>query len=247
MNSRLIDFFAFPALPVLWAQSRRVDRTLPRLPAPRGPLAGIVPGAGPPLRVLAVGESTAVGVGVDTLDDAVIGRFAHTVNARSGRQVAWEAAGLPGATVREGHAKLVPAISAAPRDLVLLLFGANDALARRSPQDYAEDLRAFVTDLRARVGEATILMSSVPPLDTFPALPAPLNLYLGARARLLEEAAAALQMPGLMHARVDIDMQPVLFASDGFHPSPVGYQAWAETLADRAFSFGLVREKSSSA
>jgi lysophospholipase L1-like esterase len=37
-------------------------------------------------------------------------------------------------------------------------------------------------------------------------------------------------------------MEPLLFAEDGFHPGPLGYQAWGESLAASAFKFGLLPE-----
>jgi lysophospholipase L1-like esterase len=240
MRGKLIDMLALPALPLLLAQGRRVDRKTPRLPPAAGGPTGLVAGAEPALRILAVGESTAAGVGVAQLEEAVVGRFAQVLGRRTGRAVAWEAAGQSGATVREGHASLLPGIAAGPRDLVLILFGANDTLARHSAQVYARDLTALIAALRERVGAAPMLVSSVPPLHTFPALPSPLNTYLGARARWLDRAAAQLGLPGVWHALVDIVMEPALFAEDGFHPGPIGYQAWAESLATSAFKYGLV-------
>jgi len=243
MRGKLIDLMALPALPLLLVQGRRVDRHTPRLPPAGGLPHGAVAGQGTPLRILAVGESTAVGVGVDTHEEAVVSRFAQALNARSKRAMAWEATGLAGATVREGHATLLPNIANTPRDLVLLLFGANDTLARRSAHEFARDLAALIGDLRERVGAAPVLMSSVPPMHTFPALPRPLNTYLGARARWLDEAAAGLGLPGVWHAPVNIVMEPVLFAADGFHPGPLGYQAWGDSLAASAVRFGLVTER----
>lgn len=242
MRGKLIDVLALPALPLLLAQGRQVDRKTPRLPPAGGGPTGLVPGSDPPIRLLAVGESTAAGVGVEHLEQAVVGRFAQALNARGGRAVAWEAAGLSGATVREGHASLLPGIAPAPRDLVLILFGANDTLARHSARQFTRDLAALIEALRERVGAAPMLISSVPPLHTFPALPRPLNTYLGARARWLDAAAANLKLPGVWHAPVELDMEPLLFAADGFHPGPLGYQAWGESLAASTFKFGLLPE-----
>jgi len=243
MRGKLINALALPALPLLLIQSRILYRKIPRLPPAAGPRAGLVEGTGAPLRVLVVGESTAVGVGVDTIDEAMVGRFARILNTRTGRPVAWEAAGLSGATVSEGHAHLLPGIAARPRDLVVILFGANDTLARRPARAFAEDMRALLTDLRPLVGEAPILISSVPPLGTFPALPQPLKAYLGAWSNWLDSTMAQLNLPGTHYAPVNIEMEAVLFASDGFHPGPVGYHAWAEILAAAAFKLELLLEQ----
>jgi len=240
MRNNIIQTLAWPAMPLLLLQGRKLDRALPRLSPAAGPRAGLIEGSGEPLRLLVFGESTAVGVGVETIEEAVVGRFASIVNQRSGRAVAWEAAGLPGATVSEGHAHMLPTLQPAPRDLVLVLFGANDTLARRHARHFVADMHALIEGLRARVGGAHIMMSAVPPLGTFPALPQPLRAYMGAWSRWLDMALARVALPGVHYAPVNIPMVPELFARDGFHPGPLGYQRWAETLAAAAVKAGLI-------
>ncbi len=107
-----------------------------------------------------------------------------------------------------------------PRDLVLVLFGANDTMARRHARHFIADMHTLIEGLRARVGDAHIMMSAVPPLGTFPALPQPLRAYMGAWSRWLDMALARVALPGVHYAPVNIPMVPALFARDGFHPSP---------------------------
>jgi lysophospholipase L1-like esterase len=240
MRGKIINTIALPALPLLLLQGRHLDRRIVRLLPAQGPRQGLFDGEGEPLRLLTVGESTAVGVGVDKIEQAVVYHFARLMNAHSGRAVAWEAAGRPGATVSVGHTHVLPHIASGPRDIVLLLFGANDVLERRHAHAFVQDVTRLIEDLRGRVGNAAILVSSVPPLGTFPALPQPLRAYLGAWSRWLDITLAKLNLPGVHYAPVRIPMLPDLFASDGFHPGPQGYHIWAETLAASAFKFGLV-------
>jgi lysophospholipase L1-like esterase len=240
MRVNFINALALPALPLIHLQGRRVDRMIPRLLPARGPRRGNLEGAGAPLRFLVVGESTAVGVGVETMEQSVAFQLARVLGTHSGRAVAWEAVGRPGATVGQVHTELLPKIEAGPRDLVLVLCGANDAMALRHADVFAGDVQRFVTALRERVGDAAILISSVPPLGTFPALPNPLRAYLGAWARWLDLTLERISLPGVHYAPVRIPMSASLFASDGFHPGPTGYQAWAETLAAAALRHKLV-------
>jgi len=241
MRGKLINTIALPALPLLLMQGRRLDQHIVRLLPARGPRQGSFPGEGAPLRLLTVGESTALGVGVETMQEAVAFHFARLMHAHSGRAVAWEAAGRPGATVNMGYAHVLPAIEPGPRDIVLLLFGANDVLERRHAGDYVRDMQRFVHGLRERVGPAAVLVSSVPPLGTFPALPQPLRAYLGAWSRWLDLSVERLTLPDVHYAPVRIPMPPALFASDGFHPSPQGYNIWAESLAASAVKYGLAK------
>lgn len=240
MRGKIINTLALPALPLLLMQGRRLDRSILRLLPAQGPRAGVIAGSGEPLRLLTLGESTAVGVGVDSMEDAVACHFARMLGEHSGRAIAWEATGRPGATVSAGYAHLLPAIETGPRDLVLLLFGANDVLERRHARDFAVDMQRLIEGLRERVGSANILISSVPPLGTFPALPQPLRTYLGAWSRWLDHALERLHLPGVHYAPVRIPMPAHLFASDGFHPGIAGYRVWAEALAASAVRHGLV-------
>lgn len=240
MYHRLLHTLALPAMPLMLRQSRRLDQELPRMLPPKGPRSGVIEGSGEPLRVLVFGESTALGVGVDTIEQAVVGRFASLLNAHTGRAIAWEAAGLPGATVSAAMARMLPTLTAAPRDLVLVLFGANDAMARNHARTFVADMHALIEGLRARAGGAPVLMSSVPPLGTFPGLPQPLRAYLGAWSRWLDLALARAALPGAHYAPVHIPMPKTLFASDGFHPGPLGYQRWAETLLAAAVRHKLI-------
>ncbi|HEY4375087.1 MAG TPA: SGNH/GDSL hydrolase family protein [Burkholderiales bacterium] len=241
MYHRLLNTLALPALPLILAQGRRLDRALPRLLPARGPRSGSVDGRGEPLRVLVFGESTAVGVGVDTVEQAMVGHFARMIHLHSGRAVSWEAAGLPGATAGAAFSSVLPLVEATPRDIVLVLLGANDVLARNHAGAFVSDMQALIGGLRARTGgNAAILMSSVPPLGTFPALPQPLRSYLGAWSRWLDLALARAAWRDAHYAPVRIPMQPTLFADDGFHPSPLGYQRWAETLLACALRLKLL-------
>jgi lysophospholipase L1-like esterase len=240
MRGKIINALALPALPLIHLQGRRVDRTILRLLPARGPRSGSVEGDGAPLRCLVVGESTAVGVGVETMEQSFAFQLAQLLRMHSGRAVVWEAAGRPGATVGEVHTELLPRIEAGPRDLVVVLCGANDALELRHAHVFASDVLRFVAALRERVGNAAILLSSVPPLGTFPALPNPLRAYLGAWSRWLDVTLERISLPGVHYAPVRIPMSASLFASDGFHPGPSGYQAWAETLAAAALRHKLV-------
>jgi lysophospholipase L1-like esterase len=79
----------------------------------------------------------------------------------------------------------------------------------------------------------------VPPLQIFPAFPAPLRHVLGLRARVLDRAAArwahghagVMHLPHLTTAPVEV---PEMFCVDRFHPSALGYSRWGAALAAAA-------------
>ena len=106
------------------------------------------------------------------------------------------------------------------------------------PKDAAHDGlelangRALHAALRAK-GVRQILMTPVPPMHLFPALPAPLNWVLGQEAKRYNHALTALAQntPDLHLLDFTLPMDPSLMAADGFHPAPALYRLWADTAA----------------
>src|SRR5688572_32862116 len=80
-----------PLLPILWLQGRHVRRITPRLPEAAGPTLGTIAGAGRPLRLLVIGESTVAGVGAPDHAHALTGQIAASLATRTGRGVHWHA------------------------------------------------------------------------------------------------------------------------------------------------------------
>lgn len=233
LKTRSVAAAAFPLLPLLFVQGLGVRRRTPRLPDAAGPAQGIVPGAGEPLRLVVLGESTVAGVGAATHQTALTGRVAASLARETGRAVRWRAVGRSGATARQ-VAELAAALPDAAADAVVLALGVNDALSFRRPARWADDVAALIRTVRARVGPAPVLLAAVPPMHAFPALPHPLRAILGARARLLDDAQARLpaRLPAVAHVPMWVDPAPHLFCSDGFHPSEAGYAAMGERLGE---------------
>ncbi|WP_370692701.1 SGNH/GDSL hydrolase family protein [Pseudomonas sp.] len=157
-----------------------------RLPPAAGLLSGVA-GAdllGEPLRLLVLGESTVVGVGVDELHSALVGQLATALAAHCGRPVAWRACGENGITAAQAHARLLPQVLDQPFDLALLVFGVNDTTHLTSLPRWQAALGGMAEALAAR--GTRVAFSSVPPLQHFTALPWLLRRLLGMRAGLLD-------------------------------------------------------------
>lgn len=231
-----------PLSPWLLLQGLRVRRDTPRLDPAAGPTNGIcVAGSHlPPLRLLAIGESTVAGVGAANHEEALTGQLAWRMANLTGRSVAWLACGLSGASVSAARTILLPRVAPAPADLLLLAFGVNDVLDHTGPARYARDLQALIEALRERVGNAPALIAAAPPMARFPSLPRPLNAYLGARAALLNAATRKLAIEHAAQVAPLVRIEPALFAADGFHPSAAGYAVWAESLARAALEHRFV-------
>jgi lysophospholipase L1-like esterase len=205
---------AFLLSPVVVPQALRLLRTTPPLTDPPGDRRG---GVGDGL-VRVVGDSTAVGAGVDALDDALPARLAERLRMR------WELAGRSGWTapqVRRDYA----AEASAPADVLVLMVGWNDALRLRSPRAFAEALDALLGAATA----STAVVVGPPAFEDYTAIPQPSRAAFGAsadgirrRSAAIAHAHGAVWVPGFDGAHV---------ARDRFHPDAAGYDAMAEVIA----------------
>ena len=225
---------AVPLAPLLLIQGRQTRRRALRLsPAagePRGLAGGALPGE--PLRVLLVGESSVLGVGVAHLEQALVGQLAQALATRLQRPVAWRICGENGIRVHEAALRLLPDALGEPVDCALLVFGVNDATGLSSRRRWSAGLERMIVALQGHGAQVTL--SGVPPLQHFPALPWLLRVLLGWRAALLDGWARRLAARlGAGHHAVALRVGADYLAEDGFHPSARGYRVWAEALAER--------------
>lgn len=229
----MIHLLATVALgPLLVVQGRAVRRRVPRLPEPPGDRAGEA-GDGPPLRLLIAGDSSAAGVGAAHQDEALLGRTVERL-ARTHR-VRWRLEARTGARTGDAIVRL-RALPAEPFDVAVTALGVNDAKALHTRARWRRDQRALRALLRERFGVRRIVVSGLPPVRHFPALPQPLRWYLGRRTvefdRDLRRDVAA--EPDCAFVGIDFVPDPSWSATDGFHPGPPVYEVWGERVAEVA-------------
>jgi lysophospholipase L1-like esterase len=173
--------------PLLLVQGRRVRRSVPVLPEPEGPRAGTV-GHGPALRLLVVGDSAAAGVGARTQDQALCGQLAAALAPMFRLQ--WQLLAFTGATTADMLRRLREE-PAAKVDVILTSLGVNDVTGRLSLNAWRQAQGALIDLLQERFAPRHILLSGLPPMHRFPALPQPLRWYIGSRARDFDRALVA--------------------------------------------------------
>ena len=225
--------------PILFAQGRRVRRVTPRLPPAGGAAEGSTAGGANPLRLLVAGESTAVGVGVATHDEGLAGQTARALAAATGRPVRWRVLGRSGVSARDLVTEFIEPASSIDADVVIVALGVNDTISLSRVACWVDALETLVQRVRRSSPRAAIVVAGVPPMQVFPAFPAPLRQVLGLRARVLDRAAArwAAGHASLAHvAHLSAAPAEVLdmFCADRFHPSSLGYARWGAALAAAA-------------
>ena len=215
--------------PVLLAQGLMVRARAQRLPEPPGPRSGSA-GAGPPLRLLIAGDSSAAGVGCADQAQALSGQLVVRLAAR--HRLAWRLEAASGATTADIIARLA-ALPPEPFDAAVIALGVNDTARMRPRARWESDIAALHALLQTRFGIALTLWSGVPPMGRFPLLPNPLRATLGALAARNDASLArmAATTPGLCHLPLDLPLTPDLMASDGYHPNAAACALWADRLA----------------
>lgn len=221
-------------LPVLLLQGIWVRLRTPRLPVASGPLSGTVARDGDPLDLIVIGESPVAGIGAPTHEFAVTGRTALALARLTDRSVRWHVFGLSGATAERTLRDLVPQIAGKNADAVVIALGVNDVISWRREAQWTRDIEQLIAGVRGHLGNSLIILTGVPPMQYFPALPQPLKYFLGMRAKSLDRASADLAAGStrVVHMPSDIELDKEFFCADGFHPSPLGYAKWGERLAE---------------
>jgi lysophospholipase L1-like esterase len=222
--------------PFFFLQGHYVRRVTPVLPEPPGARAG-TQGSGPPLRLLVLGDSAAAGVGAPTQDQGLAGRLVASLSPHF--CVSWKLIARTGATTSQTLRHLAR-VDNQPFDVIVTSLGVNDLTTGYQRWAWLQRQAELIEVLKDKFAARLILLSGLPPMHLFPALPQPLRWYMGAGARHFNAG-----LHGLVQARDDChvfsievsrrmdEMARESFAADGFHPGPVFYAAWAEHLAEQ--------------
>jgi len=225
-----------PALPLLLPQALWVRGTALRLPDAAQPWQGTVAcagatKAGDAFRLLLIGESTVAGVGVDSQADALSGQLAAQLAATLQRPVCWQACGRNGATAADSLAAS-QALADRRWHAVVIVLGVNDTTHLTPRWRWRQNIRQLVR--RFALCCDRVILTGVPPLGRFSALPQPLRGWFGLRAGLLDkDLGAVARSEGVPHVPFGFPFVPGMLARDGYHPSAEGYRVWAAEIVKR--------------
>ena len=221
---------SIPLLVLILPQALYVKRTTKRLMEATGPRHGKTLGKAPAIRLLHVGESTVAGVGVSDLEQGFTANLASSMNQICQQQVQWQILGVNGIKIGELLNQLQQE-TLNECDIALVTMGVNDTTKFTNLNTWREQIRLTINQLLT-LTQGPIIFTQVPAMAQFPALPAPLKYLLGLRAKLLD---MELQRVCKGHDRAQYvsskpSIEPHLMAEDGYHPSQLGYQEWANSI-----------------
>ncbi len=217
-----------PLLPILAAQGLAVRRNAQMLPEPTGPRTGRS-GHGPRLRLLICGDSSAAGVGAGTQAQALSGHLVDRLARHY--SVEWRLEAATGHTTQDMLNRLKGVQG--EFDAVVTALGVNDVTRAVTSRQFAQRQTQLITALSKDLKARRIVVTGVPQMNRFPALPYPLAWVLGRQAARLDQALQQVVFahPHVRHLKLDLPDDPALAAPDGYHPSPRAYALWAEAAA----------------
>jgi lysophospholipase L1-like esterase len=215
--------------PVLVLQGLAVRRRTPVLPEPPGERSGVA-GQGPPLRLLVIGDSAAAGVGAPHQEQALSGCLVRQLAPR--RRVHWHLEAANGATTRS-TLQTLGRREPLRCDVAMTSLGVNDVTSGIRRSTWRRQQAGLRTLLREAFGARMIIVSGLPPMHAFPALPQPLRWYLGQRATQLDGDLKEdlSQEPASVFLSLRFTQNVAGMAADGFHPGPSIYSEWARRAA----------------
>ena len=193
----------------------------------------------PSLRLVLLGDSAAIGVGVEWLSETVGGQLARLL-AEGGpdmgeRHVLLSSVGVAGSRSADLATQVARALLGTKPDVAVVLIGAHDATSMRSPEEAAELLGRAVR--RLREAGVQVVVGTCPDLGAIRSIAPPLRQVAGLLGRRMAKAQGlAVVAAGGVVVDLAEETGAVFRADagtlcyDGFHPSADGYRVWAHAL-----------------
>lgn len=255
--SALATTSAAALIGLMYAETRLARRRIPKAVEPP-PIshdtiwaaAGVSPHR-PPIRIAIMGDSTAAGYGVERDRDTPAARLAIGISEAARRPVHVSNVAVVGAESADLPMQLT-ALGAAEPELVVILIGANDVVARTAAQIAVPYLEQTVRALRGRGAE--VVVCTCPDLGTIRPIAQPLRAYARRLSRQLarEQTVSVVRAGGRTVSLGDLlgpqfTSRLELFSADRFHPSAEGYAEAARAVLPSCLDALGLRTKARSA
>jgi lysophospholipase L1-like esterase len=201
---------------------------------------------GPALKLALLGDSSAVGYGVDRVEETPGAHLASGLAEAADRRVYLRSLAVVGARTRDLEHQIELALTVEPQ-VAVVLVGANDVTHRVLPSESVRLLEQAVRRLREAGVE--VVVGTCPDLGTIEPIAPPLRqvarawsrrLAAGQTIAVVEAGGRTVSLGSVLGP--EFSASPgTLFGPDRFHPSAAGYASMASVLLPSVLAaFGLV-------
>lgn len=186
-----------------------------------------------PIIYLALGDSTGAGVGARD-GGYVLRLFNRLVERRVGSTLTNLC--VSGATTEDLVRDQLERGAGTNPDLVTVGIGINDIGHGLTIDQFAKNYEVILSTLRQKT-HAVILVTNIPDISSAPSIPGPMRSgYQQQIVRFNERLEEIANRHGVIifdiHSitRDALPSHPEYFSADGFHPSDLGYELWANEM-----------------
>lgn len=225
----MLDLVArFLLFPILVFQGANARRSALRLADPAGRREG-VSGQGPILRLLIVGDSSAVGVGTSHQEEALLGHMRKRLSQTN--TVYWSVDAKTGATTADTITRLQES-QQQKFDVVSVSLGVNDVTGLVPLSVWLQRFTTLLELIEFKFQADVICVSGIPKMQYFPLLPQPLRWVVGAQAARYHRALRKLvsNRAGCQFVEMNFEPDVSQMSPDGFHPGPKIYAEWGRKV-----------------
>lgn len=189
----------------------------------------------PALKLALLGDSSAVGYGVDKVEQTPGAHLASGLAEGADRRVYLRSVAVVGAQTRDLAGQIDRALEIKP-DVAVILVGANDVTHRVRPSESIRLLEQGVRRLREAGTE--VVVGTCPDLGTVEPIAPPLRqvarawsrrLAAGQTIAVVEAGGRTVSLGSILGPEFSASPK-VLFGPDQFHPSVAGYSSMAAVL-----------------
>ena len=213
-------------------QGYRVKKYTPRLEEASGQRQGTI-GKGTALSILIVGDSAAAGVGVQDQTNALLGSLLNEL--KHDFEIYYQLEAKTGDTTLQVLER-TKQLNYQSFDVVITSVGVNDVTKLISPEKWILQQQQFYAEIESRFSPKQVVVTGVPPMHLFPALPNPLGWLLGQYSSAMNKQLHQFVKTQPHYQLIQFDLAhfkalDLQMAEDGFHPSQEIYQLWAKEIS----------------
>jgi len=187
------------------------------------------------LRLIAAGDSLALGFGASSLENSMAYMIADELSEES--KVIYRNVAKDGAQTKNVVKSQLGKIADFKPDIVVITIGGNDAVRLKSSSKILRNYEEITEYIKANT-DATLYISNVPNFNDAEILPAWHREAIDGAYKGLNKEILELQGDRVIvidaYSRYENTENPQdTFAKDRFHPNDYGHKIWAEAFLER--------------